>query len=230
MTRRGTTLLELLLVLVCLGLLVPVVVQLVRGAARTAGVAMARVGAERDATAITGLLGHDLRAAVAADIASPSMGVLEYARPIGEGLVCAVDAGRPVIRRSGWLGTRWPAPGRDALQVLAAVEPTVWLRRELVATGAHSCPDGAAGLLLTPDLALAAALVVRVVEPARLRSYASGGRRWLGLEPLAGGATIQPLAGPLMPSGWSLRLGAALLELRFVGAGRVSAALALPLE
>ncbi len=230
MTRRGTTLLELLLVLVFLGLLTPLMVQLVIGVARTAADAIGRVGAERDATAITGLLGHDLRSAAAADIASPAAGVLEYPRPIGEGLVCAVDAGRPVIRRSGWLGTRWPVSGRDALVVLVVADPATWLRRELVAIGAHSCPDGAAGLLLTPDIGLSAAMVVRVVEPVRLRAYASAGRRWLGLEPLAGGASIQPLAGPLVASGWSLQLGAALLQLRFAGARPVTAALALPLE
>lgn len=230
MTRRGVTLVELLLAVAVLGLLVPVFV----GAARAAGagmrLAVIRLAAERDATAIVGLLGHDLRAAASGDVAIPVATVIEYPRPIGEGLTCLVDAGRPVLRRGGWLATRAPVPGRDRLLVLTTADPAIWVWRQLLALGSHACPDGQPGLLLTPDLPIDSALVVRVVEPVRVRDYGSQGRRWLGLEPLGGGATVQPFAGPLRAGGWQLSGAAGRIDARFAGPGGIAAVLALPLE
>lgn len=228
--RRGTTLLELLVALVLLGLLVPLATAVLLAISRATERGVGRLGAERDATAVTGLLGHDLRAAAAADLASPGAGTLEYDRPIGEALVCALDAGSPVIRRATWLATRAPQAGRDQLLVLVAAIPARWRREELRDVAAATCPDGGTGLRLVVVAPFDSALVVRVVEPVRLRRYRSGGRDWLGLEPRLGGGTIQPFAGPLRAGGWRLDLGGGELNAAFTGSGGVAAAFRQPLE
>ncbi len=230
MSRRGTSLLELLLALAFLGLLVPIGVAVTLTISRASVLTVQRLGAERDATVVTGLIGHDLRRANASDLVIPAAGVLSYDRPIGEGLVCRLDATGVVVRRSGWLGTRLPQGGRDQLLVLETVDPAVWVHRDLTAIGAASCPDGGAGLHLVPGQPLVAALVVRIIEPVRLREYPSGGRDWLGLEHRGGGATIQPIAGPIIPGGWWLQLTGGALVARLDAAGGVTASLQQPLE
>lgn len=230
MTRRGTTLFEVILALVTLGLLTGASVTLLRSVAAAAAMASHRLAHERDATAIGTLMIHDLQHAADTAVHAPASGGLEYDRPVGEGVACDLVSGTPLVRASTWHGARLPAPARDEIEVLVHPDPAAWQRRRLAAVGAATCPDGSAALELAGDMPLSAAIHVRVVEPVRIRRYHAGGSEWLGMEHRWNGTLIQPFAGPLAPSGatWSHTPG--ILGIAFRGTIGVTAMVALPLE
>lgn len=230
LSRGGVLLFELLLALACLGVLVAATLPLLRQASQGARGAALRLSAERDASAFAGLLGHDLRFAVAGEVTIPHAAVLEHDRPIGEAAACGLASGSPLIRQTTWRGLRAATANRDELLVLTAVEPAGWQRRLLVAVSGATCPDGATALRLTPDQPVVAAEWVRVVEPVRLRRYAGGGSAWLGMEHRWNGTLIQPFAGPLVPGGLHWTLHPAEVVASLAGHGGVAAALRLPLE
>lgn len=230
MTRRGVTLLELLLGLVLVALLAPVGVALLRSAARGGILAATQLARERDATAFTMLLDHDLRHGVRTDLAIPTTAVLTFDRPVGEAAVCGLVSGAPLLRTAAWHGGRAPAAGRDEMLVLVAPEPASWLRRVIVSVGPGSCPDGAPAMRIDPDLAVSHAEWVRVIEPIRLRRYPSGGREWLGLEHRWNGTVVQPFAGPVTPAGVQWTLFPDALHAGIGPVAGITATLRLPLE
>ncbi len=208
---RGTTLPELLIAVVLVGVLAVGGGSLAARAGRHALQALAGLATARDAAAITGLVLHDLALQHRADLGFPATATLEYERPVLEAMVCGLPGGMPVIRLATTMARRAADPSRDAVLVLTRADPARWEARLPLATGAAACDDGGRGILLTLDAAVDSAHVVRVREPVRLRHYQSGGLGWLGLEPRRGPGTIQPFAGPLPSSEVTLRLTGATL-------------------
>lgn len=204
--RHGTSLVELLVALVLVGILAAAGGLLAARAGRHVLQAQAELAAARDGAAITGLVLHDLALQHRADLALPATTTLEYDRPVLEATGCGIAAGMPIIRLATVLARRGADPSRDAALVLTRAVPARWEARRLLATATSACDDGGRGVLLTLDTAVDSALVVRVREPVRLRHYLSGGRGWLGLEPRRGPGTIQPFAGPLPSSDLTLQL------------------------
>lgn len=230
LSARGVTLLELLLAVVMLGILGAVVSVAARAAARGATRAIRSLGGERDATAMTMLLGHDLRAALVIDVQVPAPDRLEFDRPIGEAPVCGTGGGGILLRSAGWLGLRAPAAARDEVLLLVLADPAQWQRLVIAGTAGDTCPDGAPAIRLTTSPAPSPGLHARVVEPVRLRRYSGSGVAWLGLEHRWNGTAIQPFAGPVdsAGAGWSLVAGELLAHYR--GGPRVAASIAIPLE
>ena len=119
-------------------------------------------------------------------------------------------------------GMRAPDPRRDSVLVYAQADPTsddddYWVRADLVGLrGAATCPDGSAGVML--DLAaisprgglldVQAGAPVLTNELMQLAAYRDrGGTWWLGARGRtkgSGWSTIQPVLGPLAPSGLRL--------------------------
>lgn len=230
MNRRGMSLIELLLAVTMLGLLAAMTAPLLRGVTQAAHQAGRRLAVERDATAFAALLDHDLRHAAASDVGAPAATILEHDRPVGEAPVCGLLLGAPLVRTADWRGWRLAAVARDAMHVLVVPEPTHWQRRVITALTSANCPDGTPAIRLEPDLPLTGAEWIRVVEPVRLRRYASSGREWLGLEHRWNGTSIQPLAGPVLPGGVQWILHPAELFASLGHGGGVAVALRLPLE
>jgi hypothetical protein len=112
---------------------------------------------------------------------------------------------------------RAPAPGRDSLLLYSPGDSTApidaWVPLPLVAVRNDRCPSGAPALALATLLdsttmarrRLPPRTAVRLFESIAIRAYA-GALGWqLGVEGLSAAALIQPLAGPLAPSGLSFR-------------------------
>lgn len=210
--RAGTSAIELLLVLILAVGFAAALLAVVRMAASHTTLAVQRAAASRDHIALWALTTHDLAHAAVIDVAVPATDALEYDRPIGEGPTCASEPFAILIPSDrGWF-TRSPSAGRDQL---LAREPTfdgTWLRRGIVSVGMANCPDGRPALRLLTDTPIPPVGFARVVEPVRLRSYPSADAYAIGLEGRGGGATIQPLAGPILPTGLQVSLPGPLVR------------------
>jgi hypothetical protein len=118
--------------------------------------------------------------------------------------VCATSATTLAVRVSTWQGDRLPEPGRDHVQYLADPPTDGWQDATLIAVASGSCPDGHPAWRLEVSTNPSGSTHLRVLEPARLAAYPSGGAHWLGL---AGpGDPNQPFAGPLADNGLSLAI------------------------
>jgi type II secretory pathway pseudopilin PulG len=213
MSRRGTTLHELLLAVSCTGLLAAAVSPLLLTASRAVRRAQRQLAVERDMLALGALLAAALRPSAVADVAAPSGRALEFDRQVGSAVACGGGPAGVLVPRDGWVGSRAPEPGRDQLLALAA-DSLRWGRAGVVSFAGATCPGGADAWLLGLDPPMAPPLRVRVVEPVRIRAYPSGGGWWLGLERRGSAAAIQPFAGPVAPDGLSIRRDSARAELR----------------
>jgi hypothetical protein len=226
---RGTTLPELLLLLTLLlgfGSALHAVVGL---SAAQATLALRRAAAARDQSALWALAARELTYAAAGDVMVPSPTSLEFARPIGEGPVCAVSPTALMLRADHAGHTRSPAADRDLLLVREPTATGAWEERGIVSVSVANCPDGRAALVLGLDTPVSAAGFARIVEPVRLRTYRSGAVHALGMEGRLGGATIQPLAGPLDSTGFQATRSGHLLRMTLSRAPLLPLLLSLPL-
>ncbi|MBK7594043.1 MAG: prepilin-type N-terminal cleavage/methylation domain-containing protein [Gemmatimonadetes bacterium] len=224
MTRRGVTLIELLLVLCLLGIVGVTVTAMVLGASRVAARATAHLAAERTAVVSASFLRHTLADGVWRDV-TVAVDSIGLGRPVGEAALCAASGAQLWLRRSSWSGDRAPDPTRDQLRSwpdsgTAAVDEAI-----MGVTG-DLCPDGAPAWRLLRGTGAAVGWWVRVVEPTTVRRYRVGSSEWLGLSD--GGAPVQPFAGPLVAGASRFaRIGGALQVDLVTVAG--SSGLSLPL-
>lgn len=225
--RRGTTLIELLVAIVLLGVLALFTVGTVRAIGTVARRAVDAAATRRGITALHSLLRHDLTEATATDlvIASPTM---HYPRPVGASAACAIAAATATLPQNRWRGARLPAAGRDDAWLLTDIDG-LWQRATVIAVTTSSCPDGRAAWNVTFDRAVLLPLV-RVIEPVRLAMYRSGVADWLGIAPATGVTPIQPFAGPIAAAGasWSL-VGDDLVAVAAFASMRPTSSLRVPL-
>jgi hypothetical protein len=215
MSRRGISLLEILVALVLsAGLSVLILDVVARAAARL------RDRSERMGLAQTlrvagevlrgGLedLGSDSTAGT--DLASFGPDRIRYRATRLAGVVCDTAASRLVIRISGGLGAsrRLPRPGRDSALVLELDPAHRWHPAAVGSVASPAaCPFGGSGISLVVSLdsaqrsGVGPGSIVRIFETIEARRYASGGVQWLGIQSVSAGEPVQPLAGPLTATG-----------------------------
>ncbi len=227
LTRRGTSLLELLTVLTMLGITGTITVTLVGAAGRGARRTTALLFAERTTHSLSALLRHDVRGSLTTDFTVTSPTSVDLDRPLGEAPVCAAGGGVLTLRRSAWTGDRDPVPGRDRARVLGTPRAGLWTTTPILDLAGGNCPDGAPAWRLAVGSAVPGASHARIVEPNRLAAYAGAGGRWLGL---AGpGDPIQPFAGPLAVNGLALSWSGGALTAAVTPLGGAPRMLAFPL-
>lgn len=196
MSRRGFSLVELVVATTLVGLLGLTIGFTLRAAATSTRTAVTGLTRARDLSTTMALL---RTSTVGADLTDIRLGVrdtIDFDRRVGQGSPCHIGGGLVVLADEPAWAERQPLAGRDEILVLTQVEPAVWERRPLLGVAPVQCPD------LRPALALGtppgpSALWVRLVTPVRMRTYRSGGATWLGLEDRYGAASLQPFAGPL---------------------------------
>jgi|CXWL01.1.fsa_nt_gi prepilin-type N-terminal cleavage/methylation domain-containing protein len=194
MTRRGVTLLELMLVLCLLGIVGSTVTAMVVAAGRMGARAMIQLTAERTVQVTAAFFRHELATSTWAEVTVVADSVT-MARPVGEGAVCDSSGAFLWVRRGGWTGERAPDAARDRLVVWpdGGVAPS---REALIAVTGATCPDAGPAWRLTRGAVGAIGGWVRTEEPTTVRRYRAGSSDWLGL--IEGGAPVQPFAGPLL--------------------------------
>ena len=200
MTRRGFTLVELLIGLIMLALLAGVATMMVTATARAAGHATHALLVDRTVQALQTFLQQELRDAGDTDVTAIAATRVSLARPVGDADVCAKSDSSIAVAAAGWAGTRLPQAFRDEAWMLVDPLAADWRMSAITGVWSDRCADG-----LTPAIALglavspAAASAVRVMEPVELSAYRSGVADWLGLTPASHGSPVQPFAGPLTP-------------------------------
>jgi prepilin-type N-terminal cleavage/methylation domain-containing protein len=218
LTRRGFTLVELLVAAVISGVLAVLTAGLVAASASRLRDRSERMALEQSlrvslaaAAAMLEPLGADSGAGPDLSQTAPGSFVARSFRATG--VLCA--AGPNVLQvRAGapwWRAVRGLVAGRDSLLVATLGGADRWLTAPLLGPSISApCPDGSAGFLLPTAISpagagqIGAGSPLRVFEPVELRIYASGGASWIGLRQLLTGEAIQPLAGPFAGAGLSL--------------------------
>ena len=221
-SRRGFTLVELLIAIVIFGIVSTAIYGLLVRTQR-----LSRTQAERSimqANVRTGLalITSELRElnarGSAADIASPLTATgITYRGMRGLGFVCDLAAGYVTVSDATLGGYRPPTAARDSLLIFVDNDVSIatddgWTRRDITAVAPENCADGSAGTRLSftdaipssPDDTLAMIVLgspVRTFEFMRISSMSVGPETWLGAASLSGGETLQPILGPLAAGG-----------------------------
>lgn len=220
-TRRGFTLVELLIAIVIFGIVSTAIYGLLVRTQR-----LSRTQAERSimqANVRTGLalITSELRelnaTASLADIASPlSATGITYRGMRGLGFVCDKAAGYITVSNATLAGYRPPIATRDSLVIFVDNDVSLasddgWTRRNITAVAAENCADGTAGTRLSfatnlptsPDTLgmITLGSPVRTFEYMQIASMAVGSETWLGAASLSASETLQPILGPLAAGG-----------------------------
>ena len=218
LTRRGFTLVELLVAATISGVLAVLTGGLVAASASRLRDRSERMALEQAlrvslgaAAAMLEPLGADSGAGPDLSQAAPGGFVARSSR--ASGVLCGAATGLLYVRAGApwWHALRGLVAGRDSLLIATVGGADRWIVAPLLGAPAPgACPDGSAGFVLPTSVSPAAAAQIgagsplRIFEPVEFRIYASGGASWIGLRQLQTGESIQPLAGPLTGAGLAL--------------------------
>ncbi len=214
MTRRGFTLFEMLVALVVGAVVLVTALRVELALARAVRGRAERAGAAGHLRAAAGLLRFEAASLGSDSLAGPDLGTVGPARLVfraHRGLVSVCTLGADSVVLAGRLGSwrpRAPVPVRDSLLLLVpgAGATGGWQAVALVAgPTAAVCPGGELGAsyrigldsVAAARLAGRPATVGRVFEAIAIEAYGSGTSWHLGQEGLSGGASLQPVVGPL---------------------------------
>ncbi len=217
-TRRGFTLVEILISMVILSVVLGAIYQLLNTNQRLSRAQAEQVSLQssvRTGSLVVPTELRELNTVVGGtidqvDILAKGADNIQYRAMRGLGQLCESPAAQTQLRllRASYSGYRDPVPVRDSVYVFIDGNPDVstddgWisLRITAVATGT-ACPGGAADITLTTEAnanlpGLPVRTPVRTYEVMQLQFYAADGRWWLGARSVSAGEVLQPLLGPL---------------------------------
>lgn len=217
LSRRGISLLELLIALGLTGLLAALTAGVLANSTLHLRDRSERMGQEQSLRVAGGALraaleslGHDSTGGV--DLLSQAARGFSARATRAAGVLCSASPGLLVARADTlwWRALRDPVAGRDSILAGRLDRPS-WRGFALqFASSGTRCPDGTSGIGL-PVTADSLALVgigpgspIRVYENVELRLYSSAPSEWVGLRLLATTQAIQPFAGPMAADGLDL--------------------------
>ncbi len=218
-TRRGFTLIELMIALILLSIVGTVIMRLLTSSQRASRYQSEQALLQSNVRAGATLVPTELRelgiSGAASDIyAGMTATQISYRAMRSTSVACAFGLTAIKLRNSMTFSYRALATPRDTLLVFVEGNPLssaddAWMAVAITGgTSATTCPDGTAAtsvpvVLTAPTIALilpsgVTEAPVRSFEKMQLQLYASGGQSWLGARSVsAGEATLQPVLGPL---------------------------------
>jgi hypothetical protein len=215
MTRRGITLVELVVAAAASLVVLGAVHRLVVSSLRLSRTQAAQIELQSNLRTAVIVIASEIRqlngvrggSAEQIDILSFSSTALTYRAARGIGFLCAPAAAAQLrVARGTFSGIRDPQPLRDVAYLLVDASPEpdrqTWVQLPITdVAAAVVCESGEAAIGLTTSAAAALAAApgtpVRFYETMELRVYQSDGRWWLGARSVDTGEAIQPVAGPL---------------------------------
>lgn len=226
-SRRGFTLVELMIGLILMTLVGTVVYTLLYGTQRLSTAQAERMMLQSSIRTGALVVPAELRElstniADSTDLLHIDTDSITYRAARGVGFTCAVTATQVKILNTSVLpfnALRAISPGRDSLLLFVDRDPStagddIWVRLPVTAVAASTCGTRAAIAVTTPDFLalLPGGLLssvevggpVRTEEVMRLKSYASGGEQWVGAESVSGGDAVEPIFGPITANGFTL--------------------------
>ena len=225
MTKRGFTMVELLIALVLMGIVSTAVYTLLVNNQRLYRQQTQRIELNDNLRSATAILPSDLRELNASDLAGSDIiemtdSSITYKAMRNLYVTCAQANGGDVYLQPTLVGLRTVNAEFDSLLVFAdrrtnIVSDDVWLHVNVtqVSTG-NNCPGGQPSLRasVNPSIqgtdSVLAGYPVRGFEVADVRRYVdASGVAWLGVRRLSktsGWSAIQPVVGPLQPGGFRL--------------------------
>ena len=219
-TRKGFTLIELMIALVLLvivgGGMFKLLTSQQRATRQQAALTMLQANVRTGALLVPSELREINVSATGTDIVSMTADNITYRAMRATSVVCAVTTTQVRLRNEYTYGYRAPVAGRDELLIFIENDPGSstddgWKQAAISAPAASTCPDGGAAMSYTVAItADTVAMVVldaaaRTFETMQLALYQSGGRNWLGVRSVSGGeASLQPVLGPLTATGLQL--------------------------
>jgi len=215
-SRRGFTLVEIMLAMVIMLVVSAALYQLLVATQRVAGAQAERLGLQanvRGAALVVrselAELGTSGEGATDSDIISIAPSAISYRASRGFGYACQAVSGSQIrIGRNHFTGHRDPQAGRDSVWVYvegsAAQADSGWIPLGIasISTAAPCTGSAEPGITITtstpsPSGAFPAGTPVRIYERVELALYQSEGLSWLGMKSVSAGEVIQPLFGPL---------------------------------
>jgi len=220
---RGVSLIEMMVALTVGGLALAIGFEALTGLGRAARARGERAGGQVTLRAVFNTVVRELEPLGADSIAGPDLaplgpGSVTYRAHRGLYAACRIATDTLVIaqlRTVRW-GDRLPVPVRDSALLYVPGDSTgpidAWLPVPVVdGPFSATCPSGERALLYVTVLdsatralrRLPLETLIRVFETAMLKSYGPPSAVHFGFEGLSASASVQPLAGPLPPSGVS---------------------------
>lgn len=216
MTRRGFTLVEMMVALAVSLIVLGAAYQLLRNNQRFYRSQSQITDVQQNVRAVAQIIPGELReiSATGSDILAMSGTDLTIRAARAFGIICSVTdsaSGRVVVRP--WWGYRAPDPARDGMFVFQDRDTTLasddrWLIASLRSIASGTCADGTSGTQVQLDTlqgGFGSLSEVTVGSPGRTfeqvtyRLYQQGTQWWLGVSTLVSGTwtTMSPVAGPL---------------------------------
>lgn len=216
-SRRGVTLVELLIALILMALLGLAAVRLLIVQRRSASALLAGDQVRRTLDQAAGWISAELAEAGKGDSNSDLLHLgrdsLTYRAWRMTGVACLVAGDEVRIRRDLLSLWRMPQPGRDSLMLFMDHDSFPgsdgWVTAPVNGVSESDCAGQPAIRLVTQldpaGLSSLPPLVpVRSFEVMQLRLYRSSGEWWLGARSVSAGEGTQPLAGPFAERGVEL--------------------------
>jgi prepilin-type N-terminal cleavage/methylation domain-containing protein len=219
-TRKGFTLIELMIALVLLVIVGGGMFKLLTSQQRATRQQAAQSMLQANIRTGTLLVPSELReinvTAAGSDIVAMGPDSITYRAMRATSVVCAITTTEVRLRNEYTFGYRAPVPGRDKLLIFVENDAASslddgWTTKEISAATGSTCPDGgnavAYTVAVTADTVAMVRLdaVARTFEVMQLKLYQSGGRNWLGARSVSGGeVAVQPVLGPLTAAGLRL--------------------------
>jgi prepilin-type N-terminal cleavage/methylation domain-containing protein len=221
MTRRGFTLVEIVVALALMLIVIGAIHGLLVTSQRLSRAQTAQMNLQVSVRASALLIANELRelngvetgTTGQTDLLSIAATGLTYRAMRGIGFLCQPAAsGQIRIARSSFSGFRDPQPTRDVAYLFvegsqdAGVEDA-WVPLPIAGVATNSSCPGTLGpaisISTSPSATIAGAPMgtpVRTYEIMELRLYQSGRYWWLGARSVSAGEAIQPVTGPLTGS------------------------------
>ena len=221
-SRRGFTLVELLVALVLLTIVGGVIIRLLASSQRLSRQQSEQVLLQGNVRSGALLVPSELRelavGATTTDLVAMGATDVTYRALRASGVACQVTAGSPGsvrLRRSVYFGYRTLAAARDSLLIFMDADPTLttddrWSAFAVTGTPTTgTCPDGQAALVVPATVHADSVSKMQIEAPVRsfevmqLALFQQDAKYWLGARSVSAdpASTLQPVLGPLRSDG-----------------------------